>query len=101
MSSAGLVFQSWLKDIHVHKQDLRLTQLVKDFTAKHGQDEVEFYMGMVTEEDQSFEGLKDHLHNAFQLGEMLRKLISDFDGRSQKARGAEDTFTDNLQVLAQ
>ena len=38
-SSAGLVFQFWLKDIHVHIQDRRLTQieaiqLVKDFTVE-------------------------------------------------------------------
>ena len=38
-SSARLVFQSWLKDIHVHMQDRRLTQrgdiqLVKDFTTE-------------------------------------------------------------------
>ena len=46
-SSAGLIFQSWLKDIHVHVEDRRLTQreaisLVKDFTAEHAWDEVEF-----------------------------------------------------------
>ena len=56
-SSAGLVFQPWLKDIHVHVEDRRFTQrdvmqLVKDFTMKHAQDEVEFYMGMVAKEDQ-------------------------------------------------
>ena len=70
-SSAGLVFKSWLKDICVHIQDRRLTQreaiqLVKDFTVEHAQDEVEFYMGMVQEEDQSFEGLIEHLLDAFQ-----------------------------------
>ena len=51
-SSARLIFQSWLKDIHVYVEDRRLTQreaiqLVKDFTAEHAWDEVEFYMGMV------------------------------------------------------
>ena len=56
-SSAGLVFQSWLKDIHVQEEDRRLTQgemiqLVKDFTMECGQDEVGFYMGMVAKEDQ-------------------------------------------------
>ena len=56
---------------------------------------------MVTEGDQSFEGLIDHLCNAFQLGEMLHKLISDFNGRSQKARETKDIFADDLQVLAQ
>ena len=40
-SSAGLIFQSWLKDIYIHVEDRRLTQkeaiqLVKDFTAERG-----------------------------------------------------------------
>ena len=82
-SSAGLIFQSWLKDIHVHMEDRRLMQrkaiqLVKDFMAECAWDEVEFYMGMMAEEDQSFKGLIDHLHAAFQLGETLSELISDF-----------------------
>ena len=103
-SSAGLVFQSWLKDICVHIQDQRLTQrgaiqLVKDFTTECAQDEVEFYMGMVMEEDQSFEGLIEHLRDAFQLGKMLSDHINNFYGRSQKARETKDTFTDDLLVL--
>ena len=75
-------------------------QLVKDFTAERAQDEVEFYMGMVAEEDQSFEGLINHLCDAFLSGETLSELISDFYGWSQKTRETEDTFADNLQVLA-
>ena len=75
-------------------------QLVKDFTAEHARDEVEFYMGMVAEEDQSFEGLIDHLCDAFQLGEILSELISDFYGQSQNTRETKDTFADDLQVLA-
>ena len=103
--SARLIFQSWLKDICVHVQDRRLTQreaiqLVKDFTAECARDEVEFYMGMMAEEDQSFEGLIDHLCDAFQSGETLSELISNFYGQSQKTRQAEDTFADDLQVLA-
>ena len=75
-------------------------QLVKDFTAECAQDEVEFYMGMVAEEDQSIEGLIDHLCNAFQSGETLSVLIRDFYGQSQKTRVTEDTSTDDLHVLA-
>ena len=41
-------------------------------------DEMEFYMGMVPEEEQSFEGLRDHPHNTFQSGEVLSDLISSF-----------------------
>ena len=104
-SSAGLIFQSWLKDIHVHVKDRRLThreaiQLVKDFTMEHAWNEMEFYMGMVAEEHHSSEGLIDHLHDAIQSGETLSELISDFYGWSQKARETEDTFADDLQVLA-
>ena len=59
---ANLIFQSWLKDISVHVEDRNLTereamQLVKDFTAEHARNEVEFYMGMVADDQQTFEGL--------------------------------------------
>ena len=72
---------------HVHVEDRQLTQreviqLVKDFTAECARDEMEFYMGMVADEDQSFEGLIDHLCDAFQSGETLSELISDFYGWS-------------------
>ena len=57
-------------------------------------------MGMVAEEDQSFEGLINHLCDAFQSGETLSELISNFYGWSHKTRETEDTFADDLQVLA-
>ena len=53
-------------------------QLVKDFTTECARNEVEFYMGMMAEEDQSFEGLIDHFHDAFQSGETQSELISNF-----------------------
>ena len=73
-------------------------QLVKDFTVECVQDEAEFYMGMVAKEYQSSKGLIDHLHDAFQYGETLSELISDFYGWSQKARETKDTFADDLQA---
>ena len=57
-------------------------------------------MGMVAEDDQSFEGLVEHLHDAFQLGETLSKLISNFHSCAQMTRETEDIFADDLQVLA-
>ena len=57
-------------------------------------------MGMMAEEDQSFEGLIGHLFDAFQLGETLSELISDFYDWSPKTRETADTFADDLQVLA-
>ena len=59
-----------------------------------------FYMGMVMEEDQSFEGLIEHLQDDFQSGETLSELISNFYGWSQRAQETKDTFTDTLQVFA-
>ena len=65
-ATANLIFQSWLKDINAHIEDQNLTergaiQLVKDFTADRVRDEVEFYMGMIADEQQSFDGLVTHL----------------------------------------
>ena len=78
-----MIFQSWLKDINIHVEDWNLTereaiQLVKDFTPERAHNEVEFYMGMITDDQQTFDGLVNHLKNAFQLGETLSELISDF-----------------------
>ena len=91
--------------MHVHVEDRRLMQReaiqpVKDFTAEHAWNEAEFYKGMMAEEDQSFEGLIDHLHDAFQSGETQSELISNFYGLSQKARKTKDTFAYDLEVLA-
>ena len=61
-------------------------QLVKDFTAERAHDEVEFYIGMITDEQQSFDSLVNHLKNAFQLGETVSELISDFYGHHQKKK---------------
>ena len=74
-------------------------QLVKDFTAEHAHDEVEFYMGMVVEEQQTFEGLIQHLKNAFQSSETTSKLISDFYSWAQKKNKSEEAFADELQIL--
>ena len=84
-ATANLIFQSWLKDINIHVKDWNLTereaiQLVKDFTAERACNEVEFYIGMTADNQQTFEGLVQHLKNAFQSGETVSELISDFYG---------------------
>ena len=103
-ATANLIFQSWLKDINIHIQDQNLTereaiQLVKDFTAERVRDEVEFYMGMIADDQQSFDGLVNHLKHAFQLGETMSELISDFYSHHQKKNELEDAFADDLQIL--
>ena len=103
-ATANLIFQSWLKDIWVYVEDWNLNQreamqLIKDFTAEHAHDEVEFYMGMVAEEQQTFKGLVQHLKNAFQSGKTISKLISNFYSWAQKKSEYKDAFADELQVL--
>ena len=103
-ATANLIFQLWLKDINIHVEYWNLTereaiQLVKDFTAERARDEVEFYMGMIVDDQQSFDGLVNHLKHAFQSGETVSKLISDFYSRHQKKNELEDAFADDLQIL--
>ena len=88
-ATANLIFQLWLKDINVHVEDWNLTesmaiQLVKDFAAERAHNEVEFYMGMITDDQQTFDGLVNHPKNAFQLGETVSELISIFYSRHKK-----------------
>ena len=102
--SATANFHSWLKDINIHVKDQNLTkreaiQLVKDFTAERTHSEVEFYMGMTSDDQQTFVGLVNHLKNAFQLGETVNELISDFYGCHQKRNESEDVFANDLQIL--
>ena len=103
-ATANLIFQSWLKDIRVHVEDCNLSdreamQLIKDFTAECACDKVEFYMGMVTEDQQTFEGLVQHLKTAFQSRKTINELMIDFYSQAQKKNKTEDVFADDLQVL--
>ena len=103
-ATANLIFQSWLKDIWIHVEDCNLSQreamqLIKDFTAECAHNEVEFYMGMVAEDQQTFEDLIQHLNNAFQSGKTISELIGDFYCQAQKKDKLEDMFADDLQVL--
>ena len=103
-SNASLVFQSWLKDISVHTIEHRLSQweaiqLVKDYTSEQARSEVEYYLGLTPEEEQSFQGLIDHLSLTFQSCKTVSSLIADFYNWFQKTRETEDAFADELQIL--
>ena len=103
-ATVNLIFQSWLKDIRAHVEDWNISQreamqLIKDFTAECACNEVEFYMGMVAEEQQTYEDLIQHLKNAFQSAKTISELISDFYSWAQKKSESKDTFADELQVL--
>ena len=74
-------------------------QLVKDFTAKRACDEVEFYKGMIPDDQQTFDGLVGHLTNTLQSGETVSELISGFYGHHQRNKESEDVFANDLQIL--
>ena len=58
-TDASLAYQSWLKDIWVYTIECCLSQweaiqLVKDYTSEQARSEVEYYLGLTPEEEQSF-----------------------------------------------
>ena len=98
-SNASLAYQSWLKDIQVYTIEHHLSQweaiqLVKDYTSEQARSEVEYYLGLTPEEEQSFQGLIDHLSLAFQSCETVSSLIADFYNWSQKIWETEDASVD-------
>ena len=72
---------------------------MRDYTSEHARSEVEYYLGLTPKEEQSFQGLIDHLRLAFQSCETVSSLIADFYNWSQKIQETEDAFADELQVL--
>ena len=60
---------------------------------------MEYYLGLTPKEEQSFQGLIDHLSLAFQSYKMVSSLIADFYNWSQKTHETKDAFADELQVL--
>ena len=56
-------------------------------------------MGMVPDDQQTFEGLMQHLKNAFQSGKTTSELISNFYARAQKKNESKEAFVDDLQIL--
>ena len=54
--------------------DREAIQLVKDFTAERACNEVEFYMGMIADDKQTFDCLIYHLKNVFQSGETMSQV---------------------------
>ena len=101
---ASLVFQSWLKDIQVYTIEHHLSQreaiqLVKDYTSEQARSEVEYYLGLTPKQEQSFQGLINHLSLTFQSCKTVSSLIADFYNWCQRTRETEDAFADELQIL--
>ena len=74
-------------------------QLMEDFISDHARLEVVYYFGMYPEEEQSFQGLNDHVTATFQSGETENSLIGDFYNHVQKPKESEDAFANELQIL--
>ena len=75
-----------------------VVQLIKDYTAEHARVEVEFYMGMV-EDQQSFQDIIDHLTSTCQSGKTDNSLTAEHFSQTQNIKEMEDAFVDDLQVL--
>ena len=72
---------------------------MKDSTSEQARSEVEYYLGLTPKEEQSFQGLIDHLSLTFQSCKTVSSLIADFYTQFQKTRETEDAFADELQIL--
>ena len=60
--------------------------------------EVEYFLGLIPESKQSFQGLIDHVSLKFQSCETASSLIGDFYNQSQNCE-TEYMFVGELQVL--
>ena len=89
----------WVYTIECHLSQWEAIQLVKDYTSEQARSEVEYYLGLTPKEEQSFQGLIDHLSLAFQSCKTVSSLIADFYNQFQKTRETEDAFADELQIL--
>ena len=54
---------------------------------------------MIMDDQQTFNGLVNHLKNDFQSGETVSELINNVYGSHQKKNELEDVFADDLQIL--
>ena len=81
MANAMVVFNSWLKDIEMCIQELRLSnveaiQLIKDYTSDNARGAVKFYLD--TNSSWNYKGLIEHLQTSFEMGESFSSLVGDF-----------------------
>ena len=102
-SDATLFFNTWARDIRSVVEERQLTdtealRLVKDKTESNALKEVYYYLEMCAEP--SFEGVLAHLKTAYTSGEDASSISSEFYSRTQKPKESEDSFADDLQILA-
>ena len=103
-ADAELMFRSWKSDILANIADRELDnkaaiQLIKEQTLDNARREVEFQLdlcgGQIT-----FQDLLAHLGIAFQGGDDEANVLAEFYSRRQFAKESEESFADELQLLA-
>ena len=103
-ADAELMFRSWRSDILTNIADRELDnkaaiQLIKEQTLDNAHREVEFQLdlcgGQIT-----FQDLLSHLGIAFQGGDDEANVLAEFYSRRQFAKESEESFADELQLLA-
>ena len=104
LADAELMFRSWRSDILANIADRELDnkaaiQLIKEQTLDNARREVEFQLnlcgGQIT-----FQDLLSHLGGAFQGGDDEANVLAEFYSRRQFAKESEESFADELQLLA-
>ena len=103
-SDAGLVFHSWRTDIQTeineNDYDNKSTiRLIKEKTQVKALKEVEYQLDLNGAE-MSYKDLLEHLNLTFVAGEDESTLMADFYSHTQKVKESEESFADELQVLA-
>ena len=103
-SDMGLVFHSWRTDIQteINENDYdnkSAIRLIKEKTQEKALKEVKYQLDLNGAE-MSYKDLLEHLSLAFMGGEDESTLMADFYSHTQKAKELEESFADELQVLA-
>ena len=78
MANAMLVFNSWLKDIKMCIQELRLSNLeavhlIKDYTSDNARGTVEFYLD--TNSTWNYKALIEHLRTSFETVKSFSSVL--------------------------
>ena len=103
-TDAELMFRSWKSDILANISDRELDnkaaiQLIKEQTLDNARHKVKFQLnlcgGNITYQD-----LLQHLGITFQGGDDEANILAEFYSRRQYAKESEESFTDELQLLA-
>ena len=103
-ADAELMFQSWKSDILANISDRELDnkaaiQLIKEQTLDNARREVEFQLDLCGG-DITYQDLLQHLGIAFQGGDDEANVLAEFYSRRQYAKESEESFADELQLLA-